>query len=303
MGSIRKINNKNPKEELKPEEKSYKVLDLKSISDQYITIHHDGKISVHAEYSWDSSLHDCIFLNRETEKDTSLLMNLEFEIGFEGQEVPSEIVINVKNNGKNVVKKNKIYGSNNNNIINISNACPISMDVSLLVQNRLESSIPLLNIFNKQNILSDQYTMIYNIVVEKISKKKNYLFTCNEENKYIRGEECLGKLEFLNYEDLIVESIKTLKNRRKVELVEYTKQFLYLREKEQELKKRIKNNTMEEKNKNKFINGLKNKDDKWVRSSVYIWKSRTLYDNKIIVSLYIYIYFNNFINFEKLELE
>jgi hypothetical protein len=134
-------------------------------------------------------------------------------------------------------------------------------------------------------MLTNHYSEIFNLSLNKDeNRQRNCLFNLPKEEIYIRGEESLGKLKFANAEDLILLSINMMKKRRNIQMAEYSRQYLYLDEiirfkeegKDHNILNSIKNTS------SKRPNSVIQSNEKLLTSVIYLWKTCTLFKNRIV---------------------
>jgi hypothetical protein len=246
-----------------------------------------GKRSIVSTYSWDSSLHDSLLLNKETEKDSKILVKVEFDVGFEGQQTPSGITLSVNDYRDDEEKSNNPFKN-----LRVNSSCKMTMDIALIIQNRQESTSIFSSFFSKSNHISKQYIETFNLALTKDENgQKNCLLHLPKEDIYIRGQEDLGLLKFYNAEDLIIQSINMMKKRRNNQTAEFSRQYLYLEDCAAKKRKEVKEEEGEEEEDDHFINyrsptspstrmPIRNAD-RFI-SVIYLWKNCTIFKNRII---------------------
>jgi len=300
--NIKKKNSNNDYDSIY-ENDQCKPMTLMPLVDQTKEVFSNGKQSVTSKYSWDSSLHESLFLNKETEKDSKILIKVEFDIGFEGQQTPSGISVQTVDHRSDEDKLNDTFKN-----LRINKSCKVVMNIALIIQNRQESQNIFTSFFTKSNMLTNYYNETFNLVLHKDENgQKNCLFHLPKEEIYIRGEECLGKLKFYNAEDLIIFSINMMKRRRNRQLAEYSRQYLYLNEiisknnsdKEginsrdlsifhRSLNSRTRANlivsstSISNSSSNSINKPPSRSDEKLLISVIYLWKNYTIFKNRVI---------------------
>ncbi|ORX53879.1 kinesin-domain-containing protein [Piromyces finnis] len=264
-----------------------KPVSLVPLKNQTQGIYKSGKRSLVSTYAWDSSLHESLFLNKETEKETKIVVRVEFDVSFEGQPTPSGIKIDVKDYCHDEEKANNPF-----NNIRINDSCKMTMDIALIIQNRQESSNIFTSLFSKSNYITKQYVETFNLILNKDEDgQKNCLLQLPKEEVYVRGQEVLGLLKFLNAEYLILQSINMMKKRRNNQMAEFSRQYLYIEDcARQKQKKEEKEEVEEVEDDHTFsfriptspsVRSPIRNADKYI-SVIYLWKNCTIFKNRII---------------------
>ncbi|GBC06139.1 hypothetical protein RclHR1_06640017 [Rhizophagus clarus] len=156
----------------------------------------DGTSVIIAKASWDSTLHDSIFLNRTTQSNSRVLLGLNWYVEAEKCVEPISF----------------------------------HMDIAVQIQGR-EARPPskLIQLLNQSKVLSKTSGLFSVVLKPPMTRKISELWRLNTANKYVRGEEFLG-----NWKPRGVSLVKDYKKIseliRRLEAVECTKQILALHE-------------------------------------------------------------------------
>ncbi|KAI8973210.1 hypothetical protein BDF20DRAFT_914689 [Mycotypha africana] len=173
---------------------------VKLLHKQHLHYYSDGTSQLIAEGSWDSSQHDCVFLNRVTESNSRVLLNLRWEVDVKKCEKP--ILFN--------------------------------MDIALQIQGRARSNgNGRFSNFKKLLYSSGKHLSKYSAVFlvhlkPPMTRRLSQLWRLNTASKHIHGEELLGSwkprgISLVNDHRRIQGMIK-----RKYQ-VAFTKQILEIR--------------------------------------------------------------------------
>ncbi|CAG8657308.1 67_t:CDS:10, partial [Funneliformis mosseae] len=163
---------------------------------QNVQFNRDGTSVIIAQASWDSTLHDSIFLNRTTQSSSRVLLGLTWYVEAEKCVEPISF----------------------------------HMDIAVQIQGR-EARPPskLIQLINQSKVLWKSSGLFSVILKPPMTRKISELWRLNTANKYVRGEEFLG-----NWKPRGVSLVKDYKNIseliRRQEAVERTKQILAIHE-------------------------------------------------------------------------
>ncbi|PKC00927.1 kinesin-domain-containing protein [Rhizophagus irregularis] len=154
----------------------------------------DGTSVIIAKASWDSTLHDSIFLNRTTQSNSRVLLGLNWHVEAEKCVEPISF----------------------------------HMDIAVQIQGR-EARPPskLIQLLNQSKVLWKTSGLFSVVLKPPMTRKISELWRLNTANKYVRGEEFLGNWKPRGVS--LVKDYKTISERiRRLEAVECTKQVLAL---------------------------------------------------------------------------
>ncbi|KAI9317238.1 hypothetical protein BX666DRAFT_1857633 [Dichotomocladium elegans] len=168
---------------------------IKILSQQTVIYKNDGTSELTAQGAWDSSQHECLFLNRITASNTRILLYLQWEIEAEKCSKPIHF----------------------------------GMDIAVQILNRDASGSRLR--FRKLLGSEKQLTKSSGIFLVNLrppmTRRLSQLWRLNTVSKYVRGEESLGSWRPRGVS--LVNDYKHIRNRiLRKEQVEFTKQFLAL---------------------------------------------------------------------------
>ncbi|RHZ59964.1 hypothetical protein Glove_360g45 [Diversispora epigaea] len=163
---------------------------------QNVQFNRDGTSVMIAQASWDSTLHDSIFLNRTTHSNSRVLLGLKWCV--EADKCIEPISFN--------------------------------MDIAVQIQGR-EARPPskLIQLLNQSKVLTKSSGLFSIILKPPMTRKISELWRLNTEHKYVRGQELLGNWKPRGV-SLVKDYKKTSELIRRREAVECTKQILALHE-------------------------------------------------------------------------
>ncbi|KAK9762739.1 hypothetical protein K7432_011241 [Basidiobolus ranarum] len=180
------------------ESKPRKDLELNIVPSQTVVYRPDGTSCLIAQASWDSSLHDSIFLNRTTASNHRVIMSLDWEL--EAERVCEPICF--------------------------------SMDIAVQVQGREARTLTkgLMKLLGGSSEQLYKMSTVFQVTLKPpITRKLTELWRMNTASTYIRGEEFLGGWKPRGVS--LVKEYRHIHGRiRIVEDVESTRQLLKVRE-------------------------------------------------------------------------
>ncbi|CAG8552603.1 7639_t:CDS:10 [Ambispora leptoticha] len=171
-------------------------IEMKMLPSQTVQFNGDGTSVLSAQASWDSTLHDSIFLNRTTDSKSRVLLGLTWYVEAEKCVEP---------------------------------IC-FSMDIAVQIQGR-EARPPskLIQLLNQSKVLWKSSGLFSVTLKPPMTRKISELWRLNTASKYVRGEEFLGSWKPRGI-SLIKDFKKINECIQKRESVEFTKQVIKLRE-------------------------------------------------------------------------
>ncbi|ORY02908.1 kinesin-domain-containing protein [Basidiobolus meristosporus CBS 931.73] len=180
------------------ESKPRKDLELNIVPSQSVVYRPDGTSCLIAQASWDSSLHDSIFLNRATASNHRVMMTLSWELEAD----------------------------------RVSEPISFSMDIAVQVQGRESRTLTkgLMKFLGGSNKQLYKMSTVFQVTLKPpITRKLTELWRMNTASTYIRGEEFLGGWKPRGV-SLVKEYRRIHERIRVVEDVEDTRQLLKMRE-------------------------------------------------------------------------
>ncbi|CAG8500612.1 8584_t:CDS:10 [Ambispora gerdemannii] len=195
IGRVRLLDGKGRLTEL-PESSVQNDIEMKMLPSQAVEFKGDGTSILSVEASWDSTLHDSIFLNRTTDSKSRVLLGLTWYVEAEKCVEP---------------------------------IC-FSMDIAVQIQGR-EARPPskLIQLLNQSKVLGKSSGLFSVTLKPPMTRKISELWRLNTASKYVRGEELLGDWKPRGI-SLLKDFKKINEHIRKREAVEFTKQVLHLRD-------------------------------------------------------------------------
>ncbi|KAL9553778.1 hypothetical protein MBANPS3_003124 [Mucor bainieri] len=131
---------------------------IRLLSHQQVQYNNDGTSVLVAQGSWDSSQHDCLFLNRLTATQTRILLNLKWEIEVEKCSKPIQC----------------------------------SMDIAVRIQGRDASSFGLRKLLGSNKYLNKCSGVFLIHLRPPMTRRVSQLWRLNTASKFVPGEEFLG---------------------------------------------------------------------------------------------------------------
>ncbi|KAK9767804.1 hypothetical protein K7432_002085 [Basidiobolus ranarum] len=180
------------------ESNSRKEIELNLVPSQTLVFKPDGTSNIIVQASWDSSLHDSIFLNRTTSTNHRVIVTLNWEV----------------------------------EAVRVSEPIRFSMDIAVQIQGR-ESRISTKGLmgFLSSNKQLGKVSGIFQVTLKPpMTRKLTELWRMNTASTYVRGEEFLGSWKPRGV-SLVSEYRITNERIRKIELLENIRQHLDLLEK------------------------------------------------------------------------
>ncbi|CDS10964.1 hypothetical protein LRAMOSA03229 [Lichtheimia ramosa] len=166
-------------------------------SQQHVVYNNDGTSQLVAQGAWDSSQHECLFLNRITSSNSRILLHLKWEIEAEKCSKPIQF----------------------------------SMDIAVQIQGR-DAAIGrsrLRKLLGSDKQLPKCSAIFLVNLRPPMTRRLSQLWRLNTVSKYVRGEEFLGSWRPRGVS--LVNDYKHICARiRRKEQVEFTRQFLSLRQ-------------------------------------------------------------------------
>ncbi|KAF9162990.1 kinesin-like protein Klp8 [Actinomortierella ambigua] len=157
LGKVRQLDNKGRITESNPREDVMMTLNL--VPGQTVEYPTDGTSVLVVQASWDSTLHDSIFLNRVTASNTKVLLSLTWAVEAERCVEPVRF----------------------------------GMDISLQIQDRdARAPYKLTALLSSTRLLSKISGLFLLTLKPVIAKKVSELWRMNTASKYVRGEEFLA---------------------------------------------------------------------------------------------------------------
>ncbi|KAG2230512.1 hypothetical protein INT48_008317 [Thamnidium elegans] len=137
---------------------THEDITIRLLSQQQVQYKNDGTSILTAQGSWDSSQHDCLFLNRLTQTGTRILLNLNWEIETEKCSKPIQC----------------------------------SMDIAVRIQGRDASNFGLRKLLGSNKYLN-KYSGVFLIHLRPpMTRRVSQLWRLNTASKFVVGEEFLG---------------------------------------------------------------------------------------------------------------
>lgn len=137
---------------------AHEDIQIRLLSQQQVQYKNDGTSLLIAQGAWDSSQHDCLFLNRLTQTGTRILLNLKWEIETE----------------------------------KCSKPIPCAMDIAVRIQGRDTSNFGLRKLLGSNKYLN-KYSGVFLIHLRPpMTRRVSQLWRLNTASKFIPGEEFLG---------------------------------------------------------------------------------------------------------------
>ncbi|EIE78438.1 hypothetical protein G6F46_008278 [Rhizopus delemar] len=177
---------------------------IKLLTRQQVIYHSDGISQLTAQAAWDSSQHDCIFLNRLTDLNSRVILNIRWEVEAERCEKP--ILFN--------------------------------MDIALQIQSRDRSArTGKLSSFKRlwyptvEKILT-KYSGVFSVHLKPpMTRRTSQLWRLNTATKYVHGEEFLGSWKPRGVS--LVQDYNQMQDKiRRKNQANFTRQILSLRDTE-----------------------------------------------------------------------
>ncbi|KAI8981440.1 kinesin protein-domain-containing protein [Pilobolus umbonatus] len=172
---------------------------IKLLNHQRIHYNTDGTSHLYAQGAWDSSQHESIFLNRLTESNSRVVLNIRWEVEVEKCQKPVEF----------------------------------NMDIAFQIQGRDRSTISKFNTFKKflypNSRRSTKFTGVFVVHLKPpMTRRLSQLWRLNTASKHVHGEEFLGAwrprgVSLVNDYRKIQETINLKRQ------AEFTRQILALR--------------------------------------------------------------------------
>lgn len=131
---------------------------IRLLSHQQVQYNNDGTSALIAQGSWDSSQHDCLFLNRLTATQTRILLNLKWEVEVEKCSKPIQC----------------------------------SMDIAVRIQGRDASNFGLRKLLGSHKYLNKCSGVFLVHLRPPMTRRVSQLWRLNTASKFVPGEEFLG---------------------------------------------------------------------------------------------------------------
>ncbi|OBZ85442.1 hypothetical protein A0J61_06508 [Choanephora cucurbitarum] len=131
---------------------------IRLLSKQFVEYNSDGTSILTAQGAWDSSQHDCLFLDRLTASQTRILLNLKWEVEVEKCSKPIQC----------------------------------SMDIALRIQGRDASTFGLRKLLGSNKYLNKCSGLFLIHLRPPTTRRVSQLWRLNTATQYISGEEHLG---------------------------------------------------------------------------------------------------------------
>ncbi|KAI8090253.1 uncharacterized protein B0P05DRAFT_464203 [Gilbertella persicaria] len=131
---------------------------IRLLSQQKVQYNNDGTSFLTAQGAWDSSQHDCLFLNRLTASQTRILLNLKWEIEVDKCSKPIQC----------------------------------SMDIAIRIQGRDASSFGLRKLLRSHKYLNKCSGLFLIRLRPPMTRRVSQLWRLNTASKFVPGEETLG---------------------------------------------------------------------------------------------------------------
>ncbi|KAL7333117.1 hypothetical protein PS15p_202062 [Mucor circinelloides] len=131
---------------------------IRLLSHQQVQYNNDGTSILIAQGSWDSSQHDCLFLNRLTATQTRILLNVKWEIEVEKCSKPIQC----------------------------------SMDIAVRIQGRDASNFGLRKLLGSNKYLNKCSGVFLIHLRPPMTRRVSQLWRLNTASKFVPGEEFLG---------------------------------------------------------------------------------------------------------------
>ncbi|KAI8364639.1 uncharacterized protein BYT42DRAFT_505980 [Radiomyces spectabilis] len=174
---------------------THEDIPIKLLAQQTVSYKNDGTSQLQCQGAWDSSQHECLFLNRLTGSNSRILLNLKWEVEAEKCSKPIQF----------------------------------SMDIAVRIQGRDASGTSRIRkLLGSQKHLSKCSGIFLVNLRPPMTRRVSQLWRLNTAAKYVRGEEFLGSWRPRGVS--LVNDYKHIKERiRRKEDVAYTSQILTLR--------------------------------------------------------------------------
>jgi kinesin family protein 1 len=137
---------------------AHEDIEIRMLSQQQIHYKNDGTSQLIAQGAWDSSQHDCLFLNRLTAANTRILLNLKWEIEVE----------------------------------KCSKPITCQMDIAVRIQGRDASSFGLRKLLGSSKYMNKCSSVFLIHLRPPMTRRVSQLWRLNTASKTIPGEELLG---------------------------------------------------------------------------------------------------------------
>ncbi|ORX91101.1 kinesin-domain-containing protein [Basidiobolus meristosporus CBS 931.73] len=180
------------------ESNARKDIELSLVPSQTVVFKQDGTSNIIVQASWDSSLHDSIFLNRTTASNHRVLLTLNWEV----------------------------------EALRVSEPICFSMDIAVQIQGRESRTLTkgLMGFLSSSKQLGKVSGIFQVTLKPPMTRKHTELWRMNTASTYVRGEEFLGSWKPRGV-SMVSEYRATSERIRKIELSEATRQHLQLLEK------------------------------------------------------------------------
>jgi kinesin family protein 1 len=156
LGNVRLLDEKGRVHEATSKD----LIDLKILKDQTVEFKQDGTGALSAEILWDSGVHDTILLNRVTSPNQRVLLQLTWFVDVDTCRDPAQF----------------------------------SMDIALTIQARdAGSPSKFMALFISSKILSKTSSVFNLRLTPPLTRSPKDLWRLDTSEKYVRGEETLGK--------------------------------------------------------------------------------------------------------------
>lgn len=162
---------------------------------QSVVYNNDGTSELSAYGSWDSSQHECPFLNCLTATNSRVLLDLKWQVEAEKCEKPMEF----------------------------------SMDIAVQIQGRDKSAFRKLWANSNKRVLSNCSSVFLVHLKPPMTRCVNQLWRLNTASKYVRGEELLAGTWHPRGVSLVNDFVQIQDKIKKLESVSFTAQVLTLR--------------------------------------------------------------------------
>jgi kinesin family protein 1 len=137
---------------------AHEDITIRLLSQQQVQYKNDGTSVLIAQGAWDSSQHDCLFLNRLTQTGTRILLNLKWEIEAEKCSKPIQC----------------------------------SMDIAVRIQGRDASNFGLRKLLGSNKYLNKCSGVFLINLRPPMTRRVSQLWRLNTASKFVPGEEFLG---------------------------------------------------------------------------------------------------------------
>ncbi|RCH85478.1 kinesin-like protein Klp8 [Rhizopus azygosporus] len=219
---------------------------IKLLSRQQVVYRSDGTSQLTAQAAWDSSQHDCIFLNRLTDLNSRVILNLMWEVEVERCQKPIRF----------------------------------NMDIAIQIQSR-DRSLRTSKLSSLKRLwypaaarTLTKYSGVFSVHLKPpMTRRTSQLWRLNTATKYVHGEELLGSWKPRGVS--LVQDFNSMQERiNRKNQVAFTRQILSLKKQQVQQTEQVKETATDEQERQLAL----------LKKIVDLWQLRLGTDKEIVIS-------------------